>query len=91
MQKKSMGQFISDVFDIPLEGISNVPSAQLVGNVMLDVDGCIGIKKYEEDEIIIRCKEYLIKITGMSLSMLTFSQGRISVRGVIKTYEIEKT
>jgi hypothetical protein len=58
---------------------------------MLDVDGCIGIKKYEEDEIIIRCKEYLIKISGMSLSMLTFSQGRISVRGVIKTYEIEKT
>lgn len=91
MQKKSMGQFISDVFDIPLEGIANIPNAQIVGNVMLDIDGCIGIKKYEQDEIIIRSKEHLIKIKGESLSMLTFSLGRISVRGVIKSYEIEKT
>lgn len=91
MQKKSMGQIISDVFDIPIEGISNIPNAQIVGNVMLDIDGCIGIKKYEDDEIIIRCKDYLIKIKGESLSMLTFSLGRINVRGVIKAYEIEKT
>ncbi len=85
-----MGQFISDVFDIPIEGIANVPNAQIIGNVMLDIDGCVGIKKYEEDEIIIRCKEYVISIKGETLSMLTFSQGHVSVRGVIKSYEIEK-
>lgn len=90
MQKKSMGQFISDVFDIPIEGIANIPNAQIIGNVMLDIDGCVGIKKYEEEEIILRCKEYLIKIKGQSLSMLTFSMGHVSVRGVIKSYEIEK-
>ena len=86
-----MGQFISDVFDIPIEGIANIPNAQIVGNTMLDIDGCMGIKKYEDSEIIIRCKEYLIKIKGEMLSMLTFSLGRINVRGVIKSYEIENT
>ena len=90
MQKKSMGQFISSVFDVPIEGIANIPNAQIIGNVMLDIDGCVGIKKYEEDEIILRCKEYLIKIKGESLSMLTFSMGHVSVRGNIASYEIEK-
>ena len=90
MQKKSMGQFISSVFDVPIEGIANIPNAQIIGNVMLDIDGCIGIKKYEQDEIILRCKEYLLKIKGESLSMLTFSMGHVSVRGIITTYEIQK-
>ena len=85
-----MGQFISDVFDIPIEGIANIPNAQIIGNVMLDIDGCIGIKKYEESEIILRCKEYLISVKGESLSMLTFSMGHVSVRGVIASYEIKK-
>ena len=90
MQKKTVGRIISEVFDIPLEGIANIPCAELIGNTILNIDGCIGIKKYENNEIIIRCKSYLINVQGNSLSMLTFSQGRVSVRGVITTYAIEE-
>ncbi|MBQ8545841.1 MAG: YabP/YqfC family sporulation protein [Clostridia bacterium] len=90
MQKKTMGKIISEVFDIPLEGISNVPCAELIGNTMLNIDGCIGIKKYECDEIIIRTKSYLLKVKGEKLSMLTFSQGRVSIRGAISAYLIEE-
>ena len=89
MQKKRWGELISEKFDIPLEGLSSVPSAQFIGNSILSIDGCIGIKKYETDEIIIRAKNHVLKITGNELSMLTFSLGRVSIRGEILSYSIE--
>lgn len=89
MSKKSIGQIISEKFDIPLEGIASVPTVQIVGNNIVSVDGCMGIKKYETDEIVILTKNYLLKFTGCSLSMLTFSEGRISIRGTIMSYSIE--
>lgn len=89
MQKKSIGQMISEKFDIPLEAISSVPTVQIIGNSIMSIDGCAGIKKYETDEIIIRTKTYMLKIIGTSLSMLTFTQGRVSIRGEISSYSIE--
>ena len=89
MLKKSIEQFFSYNFDIPLDGILDIPNAQLIGNNCLNIDGCIGIKKYEESEIIIKCKRFILTVTGMCLSMLTFSQGRVSIRGEILCYKIE--
>lgn len=89
MQKKNIGQLIADKFDIPIDCLASTPNAQMIGNNMLSIDGCIGIKKYETDEIIIRTKDYILKICGSSLSMLTFSQGRVSIRGEIYSYNIE--
>ena len=88
--KKSFGQIIADKFDIPIEGIKNVPSAQIIGNTILNIDGCLGIKKYETNEIIIRTKALLLTISGEDLSMLMFSQGRVSIRGEIFNYRIEE-
>ena len=51
MIKKSLGEMISDRFDIPLNGISAVPNAQLIGNTQLSIDGCVGIKKYKEYKV----------------------------------------
>ena len=79
MQKKTMGQIISDVFDIPLEGIANVPNAQIIGNTIMNIEGCIGIKKYECEEIVLKTKGYVLSVLGQSLSMLAFSQGRVSI------------
>ena len=90
MRKRHIEEILSDKFDIPLEGIASVPNAQFVGNSQLSIDGCIGIKKYEPDEIVIRAKDYIITVSGSSLSMLTFSQGRVSVRGLIFSYSIRK-
>lgn len=90
MLKKKLEQFFSDNFDIPLEGILDIPSAQMIGDTQLNIDGCLGIKKYEINEIIIRCKHHVLKINGESLSMLTFSNGRVSIRGKIYNYQIER-
>ena len=90
MSKRNLGEILSDKFDIPLNGILDVPNAQFIGNSQLNIDGCIGIKKYKEDEIVIRSKSFVIKILGNDLSMMTFSHGRVCIRGYIKCYAIEK-
>ena len=89
MQKKGLTQIISEKFDIPLESLSSVPNAQIIGNNILSLNGCIGIKKYETDQVIIRTKDFLLTITGTDLTMLAFSQGRVSIKGEIKMYGIE--
>ncbi len=89
MLKRGLAQTITDKLDIPLEGIASVPTTQIIGNTIMSIDGCVGVKKYEPDEIVLRTKEYMLKIGGIELSMLTFSQGRVNIRGEIKSLNIE--
>ena len=88
MQKRHLKEIITDAFCIPLEAIASIPNAQFVGNSELSIDGCLGIKKYETSEIIISAKDYIVRISGSSLTMMTFSGGRVSIRGLINKYEI---
>lgn len=88
--KGKIQQFLFDNLDIQTDLFFNFPNVQIVGNHMLSIEGCIGIKKYETDEIILRCKNYNVSIIGKDLTMLTFTQGKINVRGEIKRYEIER-
>ena len=90
MLKKSFGELICEKLDIPLECLSSTPLVQITGNTLVSVDGCISIKKYEADEIIIRAKEFMLNVKGIGLSMLTFSQGRVSISGEIYSYAIER-
>ena len=90
MLKKKLEEFFSDSFDIPLDGILEIPSVQMIGDTQLSIEGCIGIKKYESNEIIVRCKHHILKVLGESLSMLTFSHGRVNIRGKIYNYQVER-
>ena len=90
MRKRHIEEIIFDKFDFPLEGIASIPNAQLVGDSQLSIDGCLGIKKYEPSEIIIHTKDFILKISGSSLTMMTFSGGRVSIRGYISNYGIER-
>lgn len=90
MRKKQFREIISDKFDIPLDGIMSIPNAQIIGNSQLSIEGCAGIKKYEPTEIIIRSKDFVLKISGEDLSMMTFSGGRVTIRGYISNYGIER-
>ena len=70
--------------------MASIPNAQFVGDSQLSIDGCVGIKKYEPTEIVIRAKDFILKISGSSLNMMTFSGGRVTIRGYISNYEIER-
>ena len=88
MKKRFLQHAISDVFDIPLEGILSVPNVQIVGNSIVNVEGCKSVKKYDKAEIILRSSGYQITIKGSELSMTNFSEGRVSIRGRVLSYEV---
>lgn len=88
--KNKLARFLNDKLDLPVDSLLSLPNVNIIGNTVLDIDGCIGIKKYENDEIILRAKDFVITVKGMELSMLTFSQGRINIRGIITAYLIEE-
>lgn len=90
MIKKKIENFFNDSFSIPLDTILEIPNAQFIGNKLLHIDGCIGVKKYDKTEVVIKCKKHIVKVLGESLSMLVFSQGRVSIRGKINSYLIEE-
>ncbi len=90
MIKNKIEKIFSDSFDIPLDSLLEIPNAQFIGNKHLHIDGCTGVKKYEKNNIVIKCKRHVLTIKGNDLSMLTFSNGRISVRGTILTFQIEE-
>ena len=90
MLKNKISKIFSESFSIPLDLISEIPNAQFTGNKQINVDGCQGIKKYDKSEIIIRCKRYNLSIQGEGLSLLTFTQGRLCIKGKILSYQIEE-
>ena len=71
MIKKNISQAISDKFDIPLDGIASEPNVQMIGNTLMTIDGCIGIKKYETDEIIIQIPPPALSYDNISDSNFT--------------------
>ena len=86
--KKKILRGVADMFDIPIEGIASVPNAQIIGNNIVNLDGCASIKKYDREEIILSTKGYLLIIKGKELSMANFAGGRVSIRGEMLSYEV---
>lgn len=90
MKKKIVRGVISDIFDIPLEGIASVPNAQIIGNNIVNIDGCTSVKKYDKEEIILSSKGYFLTVKGRELSMTSFAGGRVSIRGEMISYEVKQ-
>jgi sporulation protein YqfC len=90
MFKKKIEKIFSESFDIPIDSLLDIPNVQFIGNKHLYIDGCMGVKKYEKNNIIIRCKKFILTIKGKELTMLTFSNGRVSINGIVLSFQIEE-
>lgn len=90
MLKNKISKIFSESFSVPLESISEIPNAQFTGNKQISIEGCVGIRKYDKNEIVIRCKKHNLSIQGEDLSLQTFTQGRLCIKGKILYYQIEE-
>ena len=90
MIKNQFKKLFSDSFSVPFDSICDIPNAQFTGNKKINIEGCLGIKKYDISEIIIKCKKHNLTIQGNNLSMLTFTHGKLSITGIITSYQIEE-
>ena len=84
MQRKIRWQErMRDILDVPLEGISNWSSVQIVGDCEISVSGCEGVLIYMPDRVLLRGVSGNVLILGEHLEMHSLSGDRITVCGTI--------
>ena len=65
------------------------PGLQLRGGRILDVDGCTAVLACDENIIRFRTKESIIPILGTGLETSDFSAYTLTIRGEIRSIELE--
>jgi sporulation protein YqfC len=84
MQRKIRWQErMRDILDVPLEGISNWSTVQIVGDCEISVSGCEGVLIYMPDRVLLRGVSGNVLILGEHLEMHSLSGDRITVCGRI--------
>ena len=87
MQRKIRWQErMRDILDVPLEGISNWSTVQIVGDCEISVSGCEGVLIYMPDRVLLRGVSGNVLILGEHLEMHSLSGDRITVCGRIPRF-----
>lgn len=87
MNKTIKSKQIVDVLELPKDIVNGIPYLNFEGNVGLTIDNHKGIMKYNEEEINIQTKHFLVKITGKELSILEYSKYIIVIKGKIEVVQ----
>jgi len=74
---------MSRAFDIPVDGISSAGVVELRGGGELLITGCSCILEYDSDIIVVTAGGKKIKVTGEDLTMMTFADRSVCVKGTI--------
>ena len=69
--------------------ITKKSSAFVKSSKFITISGCKKIEKYSSDEIIILLTNGLVHICGNKLDLATFSNSYITVKGIIKDFDIK--
>ncbi len=82
-EKKSAGQRLSGLLDVPLDMVADVPRLTMSDNRELCVENYKSIEGYEPEEIRLRCKAYRLVIVGRGLSIVAITDEEMMIRGAI--------
>ena len=87
-RKKSGGgipwtERVRQILDVPLEGISNMSTVQIVGEREVSVTGCRCVLEYSTEQIVLRGHSGCIRICGRNLEMESLIGDRITVCGCV--------
>ncbi len=85
---KSRKSGIFSAFTDVAEELSG-PGLQLRGGKILDVDGCTAVLACDENVVRLRTKESVITILGTDLETSDFSAYTLTIRGEIRSIELE--
>ena len=82
---------IPDRLELPTGLLGTVPYLSLQGNQELQLCGCRGILHYGDDRIVLRLTGNLrsLTVTGEQLQMQTYCRHAVTVRGIIRSLEVE--
>lgn len=86
-EKPALARRILDSLDIPVGAVGKISFVEAVGNREISVDGCVGLNEYGQQKIVLTLCDGKIIINGSGLELHSFSGGRVSVDGTIRSIE----
>lgn len=78
---------LADELLFPKAAIPGIGSVEVLGREQAVIHGCRGITEFDGDEIILRMSGHLLRISGFSLSVRSFSAGCADIIGTINSFE----
>ena len=86
-EKPALTRKILDSLDIPVGAVGKISFVEAVGNREISVDGCVGLNEYCQQRIVLALCDGELTINGSGLELHSFSGGRVSVDGTIRSIE----
>lgn len=87
-ERRSLGERVHDMLDIPLECVVPVSVVELKGGCEAIVVGCRGVLEYGRESVLLRVREGTVRIIGESLEMQSLLQDSVTVRGRISSVQL---
>ena len=88
---KTLPQRVSDMLDIPLEGITYRCSITICGDEEVSAFGCAGVLSYEPQKVVFRTVDGIMQINGDLLQICSLIDDQITVRGKINSIYLHDT
>ncbi len=86
--KKTKRERLSQMLDVPLDVVADVPRFTLNDNRELSIENYKSIEGYEKTEILLRCKQYQIRIQGENLEIIAITDEEIVIHGIISSLSL---
>lgn len=78
---------ISEALEIPKDILLDLPKVTFIGNLQVNIENHKGIIEYSDDNIRIKIKDGVLKVSGMGLVIKTIVTEEIIISGKIASID----
>lgn len=84
---RQLTRSVADELLFPKSAMPGMGTIEVFGKEQAVVHGCRGITEFDGETIILRMSDYLLKMTGVLLTVKSFSAGCADITGNISSFE----
>ena len=89
-EKRKLRELVCGSLSLPEDMLLDLPRITLSGNRELEIENYKNVLEYVDTSIQLNCKDYVIKICGCRLTILSITDEAISIRGNITQITFQK-
>ncbi len=78
---------ISEALEIPKDILLDLPKVTFIGNLQVNIENHKGIVEYSNDNVRIKIKDGILKVSGMDLVIKTIVTEEIIISGKIASID----
>lgn len=81
---------VAELFDIPGRSLPHGMDVEIQNDRDVFAEGCTGIAEYSRDRVVLEGGRMRAVILGDDFELFSFSDGRLCVRGRVRSVELER-